>query len=105
VNLACPNRCQTSRFEAINANLYVRADGDYHSHELDQPLYRCPECGSPALDMVEIQRTIAADREAERRRPREYCCPVCEAFFKAPPEASPVACPECGELFVPEEKP
>ncbi len=104
MNLVCPNRCATRRFEAINAVLFVRADGDYHSHGMDQPLYRCPDCGSPALDLQEIHRTIVQDREADRRRPREFCCPACEAFFTAAPEASPIVCPECGETFVPEAK-
>jgi DNA-directed RNA polymerase subunit RPC12/RpoP len=104
MNLTCPNGCVTDRFEAINAVMYVTPGGEYHSHAVDQPLYRCAGCGSPALDLQEVHRTIVHDREAERRRPREYCCPVCESFFKAPREASPIVCPECGETFVPEAK-
>jgi len=103
VRLACPNRCATVRFEAINAVLFVDPAGGYASHALDHPLYRCPECGSPAVDLAEVHRTIAQDRVADRRQPREYCCPVCESFFQAPREASPIVCPECGETFVPEE--
>ena len=105
MNLTCPNGCVTERFEALNAVVYVTPSGEYHSHDIDQPAFTCSSCGSPAVDVQDVHRTIVQDREAERRHPREYCCPVCESFFQAPREASPVVCPECGETFVPEAKP
>jgi DNA-directed RNA polymerase subunit RPC12/RpoP len=102
--LACPNRCSTNRFELWNASVFVDSSGRYLSYKLiDAPLYRCTECGSPAVDLGEVPGAMAADREAEASRGREFACPNCEELFSAPKEQLVVVCPACGQTFpVPE---
>jgi DNA-directed RNA polymerase subunit RPC12/RpoP len=97
--LACPNRCSTNRFELWNASVYVDTSGRYLDHKaLDAPLYRCTECGSPAVDLGEVAGAMAGDR-ATTDNPAEYACPSCEAFFSAPHDQNPVVCPACGQTF------
>ncbi|TMF29595.1 MAG: hypothetical protein E6I25_05550 [Chloroflexi bacterium] len=67
--LACPNRCSTNRFELWNASVFVDSAGRYLDYKVvDAPLYRCIECGSPAVDLGEVPGTMAADRLAKLRR-------------------------------------
>jgi DNA-directed RNA polymerase subunit RPC12/RpoP len=102
--LACPNRCSTNRFELWNASVFVDSSGRYLEYKAaDAPLYRCTECGSPAVDLSEVPGAMAADREAEESPAREYACPSCEELFSAPKEQTIVVCPACGQTFpVPE---
>jgi DNA-directed RNA polymerase subunit RPC12/RpoP len=98
--LACPNRCSANRFELWNASVFVDASGRYLDYKVvDAPLYRCSECGSPAVDLGEVAGEMAADRAALQSRPREYACPNCEELFSAPKDQNLVVCPSCGETF------
>jgi len=98
--LACPNRCSTNRFELWNASVYVDSRGRYLEHRAeDGPLYRCVECGSPAMDLGEVPGAMAADREALENPPSQYTCPACEELFTAPRDQNPVVCPSCGQTF------
>jgi len=98
--LACPNRCSITRFELWNASVYVDEHGRYLEHHVDAPLYRCTQCGSPAVDLGEVPDAMRADREQDREPMHEYACPACEALFAAPRGQTPVVCPECGQTFV-----
>jgi DNA-directed RNA polymerase subunit RPC12/RpoP len=91
--LACPNRCSTNRFELWNASVFV----DHKA--VDAPLYRCCECGSPAVDLGEVPGAMAADRAVLENQPREYACPNCEELFSAPKDQNLVVCPSCGQTF------
>ena len=98
--LACPNRCSTNRFELWNASVFVDERGRYLEYRTDESaLYRCTECGSPAVDLGEVPEAMQAER-AEQERIADYTCPNCEALFNAPAEQSPIVCPECGQTFV-----
>jgi DNA-directed RNA polymerase subunit RPC12/RpoP len=98
--LACPNRCSTNRFELWNASVFVDSQGRYLQFKAgDGALYRCTECGSPAIDLGEVPGAMAADREALDNPRAEYACPSCEELFSAPRDQSPVVCPSCGQTF------
>lgn len=99
--LACPNRCSTNRFELWNASIFVDGRGRYLEHRTeDIALYRCTECGSPAVDLGDVPAAMRDEREAEdEARVAEYTCPICEALFSAPAEQNPIVCPECGQTF------
>ena len=101
--LSCPNRCDTRRFEALNAPLYVDPSGRYVEHDSSHAAYVCAECGSVAVDIA------AAMREAERPRdvePATLVCPGCGTEM-LPPEGDPLAaiveCPVCETRFTIEE--
>ncbi|HEV2013548.1 MAG TPA: hypothetical protein VGR77_06675 [Candidatus Dormibacteraeota bacterium] len=103
--LACPNRCSTNRFELWNASVFVDSLGRYLDFKVvDAPLYRCTECGSPAVDLGEVPGAMDADREVQNP-PREYACPNCEALFSAPKEQTLIVCPSCGQTFPVTEAP
>ncbi len=97
--LACPNRCSTTRFELWNASVFVNERGQYLEHQVETPLYRCTQCGSPALDLGEVAGAMAEERAESARGLRDYACPSCEALFRAPRGDSPIVCPECGQTF------
>ena len=98
--LACPNRCSTNRFELWNASVFVDSGGRYLDHKVvDASLYRCGECGSPAIDLGEVEGAMAADRAVLQSQPREYACPNCEELFSAPKDQNLVVCPSCGQTF------
>ncbi|TMG28947.1 MAG: hypothetical protein E6H93_12020 [Chloroflexi bacterium] len=98
--LACPNRCSTNRFELWNASVFVDALGRYLDYgAVDAPLYRCCECGSPAVDLGEVPGAMAADRVVLESQPREYACPNCEELFSAPKDQTLIVCPSCGQTF------
>jgi DNA-directed RNA polymerase subunit RPC12/RpoP len=97
--LACPNRCSTNRFELWNASVFVDSLGRFLDFRVDAPLYRCTNCGSPAIDLGEVPGMMAAEREALDNPPAEYACPSCEALFSAPRDQNPVVCPSCGQTF------
>jgi DNA-directed RNA polymerase subunit RPC12/RpoP len=100
VFLACPNRCSANRFELWNASVFVDERGRYLEHQTeDMALYRCTECGSPAVDLGDVPAAMEAEREADERL-HDYTCPNCEALFAAPAEQNPIVCPECGQTFV-----
>ncbi|HYS02183.1 MAG TPA: hypothetical protein VET82_07520 [Candidatus Eisenbacteria bacterium] len=97
--LACPNRCSINRFELWNASVFVDERGRYLEYQAeDMALYRCTECGSPAVDLGDVPDAMHAEREADQRL-RDYTCPNCEALFAAPSEQNPIVCPECGQTF------
>ncbi|TMD66100.1 MAG: hypothetical protein E6I84_07175 [Chloroflexi bacterium] len=102
--LACPNRCSTNRFELWNASVFVDSQGRYLDYQaVDATLYRCSECGSPAVDLGEVAGAMAADRAVLENRPREFACPNCEELFSAPKDQTLIVCPSCGQTFpVPE---
>lgn len=98
--LACPNRCSTDRFELWNASVFVDSRGRYLDFKAtDAPLYRCTECGAPAIDLGEVAEAMALDRAALENPAAEYACPSCEAFFSAARDQNPVVCPSCGQTF------
>jgi len=98
--LACPNRCSTNRFELWNASVFVDILGRYLDYKaVDAPLYRCTECGSPAVDLGEVAGAMATDREEQKNPVREYACPSCEELFSAPKDQTLVVCPSCGQTF------
>jgi DNA-directed RNA polymerase subunit RPC12/RpoP len=99
--LACPNRCSTNRFELWNASVYVDSQGRYLDHKaLDAPLYRCTECGSPAVDLGEVPGAMAGDRaQMQEARTGQYACPACEALFSVPADQTLIVCPSCGQTF------
>jgi DNA-directed RNA polymerase subunit RPC12/RpoP len=106
--LACPNRCSTNQFELWNASVFVDSLGRYLEYKvIDAPLYRCTECGSPAVDIGEVAEAMAADRAAveTQARAREYACPSCEELFSAPRDQNLVVCPSCGQTFPVTEAP
>ncbi len=97
--LACPNRCSTNRFELWNASVFVDERGRYLEYQTeDMALYRCTECGSPAVDLGDVPAAMQAERAAAERLV-DYTCPNCEARFAAPSEQNPIVCPECGQTF------
>ncbi|HEY8678876.1 MAG TPA: hypothetical protein VIN39_09635 [Candidatus Dormibacteraeota bacterium] len=98
--LACPNRCTNNRFELWNASVFVDTLGRYLEHRVvDAPLYRCTECGSPALDLGQVPDAMEQDRTLLENPPREYACPSCETLFGAPATQALVVCPSCGQTF------
>ena len=98
--LACPNRCSTNRFELWNASVFVDSSGRYLDYTVvDAQLYRCTECGSPAVDLGEVPGAMDADRATVEGPPREYACPSCEELFSAPRDQDLVVCPSCGQTF------
>ncbi|MDQ6883054.1 MAG: hypothetical protein M3077_02275 [Candidatus Dormibacteraeota bacterium] len=98
--LACPNRCAGDRFELWNASVYVDTRGRYLDHAvIDAPLYRCAECGSPAVDLGEVAGALAEQRASLENPQREYACPSCEALFSAPAAETLIVCPSCGQTF------
>jgi DNA-directed RNA polymerase subunit RPC12/RpoP len=98
--LACPNRCSTNRFELWNASVLVDSLGRYLEYKVvDAPLYRCTECGSPAVDLGEVAGAMVAERAALENPAREYACPSCEALFSAPKDQTLIVCPSCGQTF------
>lgn len=98
--LACPNRCSTNRFELWNASVYVDSQGRYLEFKAaDAPLYRCTECGTPAVDLGEVPGAMVAERAAIENPAVDYACPGCEALFSAPRDQNPVVCPNCGQTF------
>jgi DNA-directed RNA polymerase subunit RPC12/RpoP len=104
--LACPNRCSTNRFELWNASVYVDTLGRYLEHQAsDAALYRCTECGSPAVDLGEVPGALAAERAVAENPTREYACPACEALFSAPRDQELIVCPSCGQVFPVAERP
>ena len=87
-------------FSAGTSSVFVDSVGRYLDHKAsDAPLYRCVECGSPAVDLGEVQGAMAADREALEHPAAEYACPACEMLFSAPRDQNPVVCPSCGQTF------
>ena len=104
--LACPNRCSTNRFELWNGSVFVDALGRYLDHRAaDAPLYRCSECGTPAVDLGEVPAAMAAERALQEVPPRQYACPACETLFSAPKDQDLVVCPSCGQTFPVSEGP
>ena len=98
--LACPNRCSTNRFELWNASVFVDGRGRYLEYRTDESaLYRCTECGSPAVDLGEVPGAMADGRAILENQPREYACPSCEELFSAPKDQNLVVCPSCGQTF------
>ena len=98
--LACPNHCSTNRFELWNASVFVDSLGRYLDHQaIDAPLYRCSQCGSPAVDLGEVPGAMAADRAPELTPVSQYACPGCETLFSAPKDQDLVVCPSCGQTF------
>ena len=98
--LACPNRCSTNRFELWNASVFVDSSGRFLDYKLvDAALYRCTECGSPAVDLGDVEGAMAIDRAEQENPVREYACPSCEELFSAPRDQSLVVCPSCGQTF------
>src|SRR5207245_5305423 len=72
VYLACPNRCITNRFELWNASVFVDERGRYLEYQAeDMALYRCTECGSPAVDLGDVPDAMQAERESAERL-RDY---------------------------------
>src|SRR5579864_4162235 len=98
--LACPNRCSSNRFELWNASVFVDSAGRYLEFRAsDAPLYRCTQCGSPAVDLGQVAGVMAEDRARSENPAAEYACPSCEALFAAPRDQNPVVCPGCGQTF------
>jgi DNA-directed RNA polymerase subunit RPC12/RpoP len=98
--LACPNGCSVNRFELWNASVYVDEQGRYLEHQAaDAPLYRCGQCGSPAVDLSQVPGSMQEGEVAAEPEEREYACPSCEALFAAPRAQNPVVCPVCGQTF------
>ena len=64
--LICPNRCGGSLFRALFAEVDIDSGGEYVEHRVTQPAYVCLNCGSPAVDLGEVPREMAAEAEATR---------------------------------------
>jgi hypothetical protein len=91
--LTCSNRCGSKLFRALFAEVDVDSDGNYQDHRITQAGYLCLNCGSPALDLGEVPREMAAEREAERAAPTvDVLCPVCETLVEVSPGTD---CPNC----------
>jgi len=99
--LACPNRCSVNRFELWNASVFTDSLGRYLEHRAEQaPLYRCTACGTPAVDLGSVARTLAEEEQAEAAGAvQDFACPSCEELFRAPAGQNPVVCPACGETY------
>ena len=98
--LACPNRCGAGRFELWNASVFTDTLGRFLDFKVvDAPLYRCTECGSPAVDLGEVAGAMAEERARLENPQREYACPSCEALFSAPASQTLIVCPNCGQTF------
>jgi len=98
--LACPNRCTADRFELWNASVFTDRHGRFLDYKvIDAPLYRCTECGSPAVDLGEVAGAMAEQRAILENPMREYACPSCEALFSAPATQTLIVCPSCGQTF------
>ena len=101
--LACINRCEGGRFEALNAPLYVDAAGRYLDHDASRATYVCAVCGSVALDVAAARREMLVEDTPVQPT---LTCPACGTQM-LPPEDDPLAalleCPMCGQRFTIDE--
>jgi DNA-directed RNA polymerase subunit RPC12/RpoP len=103
LQLQCPNGCVPAHFEALNAPLFVDANGRYLEHDSKRATYVCATCASVAVDVAAAARQMVRDRTAA---PPTLVCPAC-ATEMLPPDDDPLAthveCPACGVQFAVEE--
>ena len=101
-HLVCPNGCPEQRFEALNAPLFVDAQGRYLGHDGSGATYVCSTCQSVAVDV----RAAAAEMRRSDQQPVTLTCPAC-GMRMLPPEDDPLApvveCPACETRFEVEE--
>lgn len=101
-DLACPHGCG-SRFEALNAPLFVDRTGRYLEHDDARATFVCAVCGSVAIDVAVAAREMRRRGEAPQQT---ITCPACGTEM-LPPEDDPLAdlleCPVCGQRFTLDE--
>ena len=92
--LVCTSRCGGRLFRALFAEVEIDSGGAYLDHRIAQPAYICLSCGSPAVDLSEVQGEM--DREAEADvtpSGADILCPVCETLVQVD---AGMECPNCG---------
>jgi DNA-directed RNA polymerase subunit RPC12/RpoP len=92
--LVCTSRCGGRLFRALFAEVEIDSGGAYLDHRITQPAYICLSCGSPAVDLSEVQGEM--DREAEADvvpEGADILCPVCETLVQVD---AGMECPNCG---------
>ena len=102
-DLHCPSNCQSGRFEALNAPVYINRERRYLSHDDSRSTFVCAECGQVAIDLAEVGRAMQRERSAA---PLVLRCPVCGTEMLPPADddlAPLVECPLCQARFSPEE--
>jgi DNA-directed RNA polymerase subunit RPC12/RpoP len=92
--LVCSRRCGGRLFRALFAEVELDSGGAYQDHRIAQPGYICLSCGSPAVDLSEVQGEMDAEAAAdEAPRGTDILCPVCETLVQVD---SGMECPNCG---------
>lgn len=94
--LVCSQRCGSSLFRSLFAEVDVDSAGVYQDHRIAQPGYLCLACGAPAFDLGEVPSERAAEAEAEEAEtaaPIDVLCPACESLVSILPGEE---CPMCG---------
>lgn len=76
------------------AEVEIDSGGAYLDHRIAQPGYICLNCGSPAVDLSEVQGEMDADAaDDEAPSATDILCPVCETLVEVDSE---MECPNCG---------
>ena len=92
--LVCSRRCGGALFRALFAEVDLDSGGAYVDHRIAQPGYICLNCGSPAVDLSEVQGDMDSEAAAdEEPRGADILCPVCETMVQVD---SAMECPNCG---------
>jgi DNA-directed RNA polymerase subunit RPC12/RpoP len=92
--LVCSRRCGGRLFRALFAEVELDSGGVYQDHRIAQPGYICLNCGSPAVDLSEVQGEMDAEAAAdEAPRGTDILCPVCETLVQVD---SGMECHNCG---------
>lgn len=92
--LVCSKRCGSKLFRALFAEVDIDSGGVYEDYHLTQPGYVCLNCGSPAVDLSEVQADMAAEAEADAPQvTTDILCPVCETLVNV---GEDMECPNCG---------
>lgn len=90
----CSQRCGSKLFRALFAEVEIDSGGAYQAYHLTQPGYVCLNCGSPAVDLSEVQADIAAEAAADAPPvTTDILCPVCETLVQV---GDDMECPNCG---------
>jgi DNA-directed RNA polymerase subunit RPC12/RpoP len=92
--LVCSGRCGGRLFRALFAEVEIDSGGAYQDHRIAQPGYICLNCGSPAVDLSEVQADMDAEAAAdEPASGADILCPVCETLVQVD---AGMECPNCG---------
>jgi hypothetical protein len=94
--LVCSQRCGSSLFRALFAEVEVDSAGEFQDYRIAQPGYVCLSCGAPAFDLAEVPAELEAEAredEAAAAPVADVLCPVCETMVQLDRN---LECPNCG---------